>query len=107
MCTVHYILTIVAVKTDVVAGMQNCLSAWHFGIKHIKSGAPLMQPTHEVGRYLYPFVSMRCEKVSAVNVCDILSLMLSTLRNSLGVTGSHSIRWQPTFTGEYGGDQHG
>ena len=22
------------------------------------------------------------------------------------ITGSHSIRWQPTFTGEYGGEQH-
>ena len=56
---VHYILIIVAVKTDVVAGLQNCLSAWHFSIKYIKSGDPQMEPTHEVGSVL---VSIRlCE----------------------------------------------
>ena len=99
MCRVHYILTIVVVKTDVVAGVQNYLSFWHFSIKYIKRGAPLIIPHTKWGRHLYPFVSMRCEKASAVDVCDILSLMLPTFRNSLGVTGSHSIRWQTTFTG--------
>ena len=98
MRTVHYISTVVVAKTGVVAGMQNCLSVWHFSIKYIKNGGSF-NPHTKWGRYLYPFVYMRCEKLPAVNVCDILSLRLQTLRNSLGVTGSHSIRWQTTFTG--------
>ena len=60
MCIVHYILTIVVVKTDVVAEMQNCLSFWHFSIKYIKRGAPLMHPTHEVRSAL---VSIRLHKM--------------------------------------------
>ena len=36
MCTVRYILTIVVVKTDVVAGVQKRLDSWHFSIKYLK-----------------------------------------------------------------------
>ena len=60
MCIVHYILTIVVVKTDVVAGMQNYLSFWHLSIKYIKRGAPSMHPTHEVGSAL---VSIRLYEI--------------------------------------------
>ena len=86
-----------------------CNAVWVLGISvwsTSKAGLLRCNPHTNLGRHLYPFVSMRCEKVSVVDVCDILSMMLPTFRNSLGVTGSHSIRWQPTFTGEYGGDQH-
>ena len=79
-------------------------------LKNISNFAVSQRVPFLVKNCNFSFIRLRWMRKSfsflTVNVCDILSLELSTFRNYLAVTGSRSSRWQTTFTTAIWGNQY-